>query len=448
MGDESELQTTGSILDGDLMEELLDLPEAAGLAEVLAMPILDESASGERIIKLAESRKKTAEGHAPALTGARLNAYAGAGIRSEHESTTTEEALEKLRAGLRVLLREGSASTDLSAGIKMVTERHVDTRRISLVSDDIDALHLTDCGHLDHKVRMAIREGVDPIKAIQMVTINPAESLKIDDETGSVSPGKYADIVFLSSLEDCRVEKVLSRGRLVVDEGRLTETFPSPRYSDLLTNTIRLNRRIQPEDLLLRADREEGRADVHVIAISGDTLLTRKSRASLRVEQGFIRADASNDILHLACVERYGKGGGVGKSFVSGVGLKRGAIALSVGHDHHNITAVGVNAADMAAAVDAVSRCGGGVFYADGDAISGVALPICGLLSTESGQTVAEGLRRLIETLRGNGCVLPSPNVTLSFITLIFIPELAITDKGLFDVTDFRLIDPIISVSV
>jgi adenine deaminase len=447
MEEETGLQTIGSVLHAGMIKDLLELPEAVGLAEVLVPPILAESPQSEEILKMAEQKGKTAEGHAPALSGAPLNAYAGTGIRSDHESTNATEALEKLRAGLRVLIREGSASADLAACIKIITEDKVDTRHVCMISDDIDALHIDRHGHLDHKVRMAVKAGVPPVQAIQMVTLNPAESLKIDHEAGSITPGKFADIVFLSSLEACRVKKVISKGQLVVDDMKLAVDLPEPRYSDNLLKTVFLKNKIAPRDLVIRVDEEKSRAKVWVIGASGTSLLTDTMQADLKIREGMIVPDIANDILHIACVERYGKNGGIGRSFIHGVGLKEGAIALSVGHDHHNISVVGCDPQNMSVAVERIAALNGGIVYArGGKVVQEISLPVCGLLSLESGEAVAGELKKMIEDLKAHGCLLSSPNVTLSFITLIFIPDLAITDQGLFDVKRFALIDPVIEL--
>ncbi|MDR3254805.1 MAG: adenine deaminase [Synergistaceae bacterium] len=448
MDDSPDIQTTGSELSPDAVRELLELPEAIGLAEVLAPPVLAESPKLAETLEYARRRGKTLEGHAPALRGEALNAYAGVGIRSDHETTSHEEALEKLRVGLRLLLREGSASADLLEGIKIVTCEGVSTRNISLVSDDIDALHIARFGHMDHKVRMAIKAGVPPVEAIQMATINPAESLKIDGDCGSISPGKFADIVFLSSLEDCTVKRVISRGETVVEDSKLVRAINKPKYSDKLLHTVRLKKPVTADDMAIKGPDGSKKARVRVIAASGYSLLTGAEEAEVLVQNGIISSDASNDVLHIACVERYGKDGGIGRSFISGVGLKEGAIAISVGHDHHNVTVVGCEPYDMAKAVNRVAELDGGVvFVRGGEVRSEIPLPVCGLLSNENGEEVAEKLRCMILALEEAGCELPSPNVTLSFITLIFIPELAITDKGLFDVRLFKIVDPIISLS-
>jgi adenine deaminase len=297
---------------------------------------------------------------------------------------------------------------------------------------------------MDHKVRMAVKAGVSPIEALQMVTINPAESLRIDGEVGSVSPGKIADIVFLSSLEDCRVEKVIAGGVMIVEGAKLLLTIPSPKYSDRLLHTVHLKKPPKAEDLVIHAPADKKKARVRVIAASGHSLLTGAEEAEVFVKEGIVTSDVQHDVLHIACVERYGKDGGIGRAFIRGVGLKKGAVALSVGHDHHNVTVVGCDPQDMAAAVGRVAELEGGVvFAADGAVRAEIPLPVCGLLSQESGEAVAEKLRLLISAMKECGSELPSPNVTLSFITLIFIPDLAITDKGLFDVRDFRIVEPV-----
>ncbi len=445
--EENGIQTTGSTLHSEMIDQLITLPEAVGLAEVLALPILAESPASAHMLDLAERYRKTAEGHAPAVMGENLNAYVSAGVTSDHESTNHEEALAKLRMGLHVLMREGSASTDLRPCLNIITQEHVDTRYCSMVSDDIDALHISRLGHLDNKVRIAVAEGVDPVTAIQMVTLNPAESLRIQDQVGSITPGKIADIVFLSSLEECRVERVIANGELVVDGRELVKELPAPNYSDLLRDTVKLSRKITGDDLVLKADPSYTRARVHVIGASHDTLLTDALEAELTVAGGVILPDVENDVLRIACVERYGKNGSIGRSFIKNFGLKSGAIAISVGHDHHNISVVGSDAEDMAFAVNRIGALQGGlVLVKDGKVLSEIPLPICGLLSDLDGEAVAEKLAELIGILRTLGCEVPSPNITLSFITLIFIPCFGITDQGLFDVRLFKLIDPVISL--
>ena len=445
--EEDGTQTTGSVLHANMIDDLIKLPEAVGLAEVQPMPIMAESPVSAHMLELARQYHKTAEGHAPGLMGEKLNAYAAAGVTSDHESTNKAEALDKLRKGLRVLMREGSASTDLRPCLKIITEEHVDTRYCSMVSDDIDALHISRKGHMDNKIRIAVEEGIDPVTAIQMATINPAENFHLESDIGSITPGKIADIVFLSSLEQCQVEKVISGGKLVVDNRELTEDIPAPNYSDKLRGTVKIGRAITGDELVMKVDPKYTKATVHVIGASHDTLLTEDIHAELAVENGIVLPDVERDILRIACIERYGKNGSIGRSFISNFGLKEGAVAISVGHDHHNISVVGSCPDDMAFAVNRIQELQGGlVLVKDQKVLAEIPLPICGLLSDQDGEVVADELEEMIRILRTLGCDVPSPNITLSFLTLIFIPFLGITDQGLFDVLQFKLIDPIISL--
>ena len=447
MSEEGELQTIGAALYPEMIEKLIKGPHAVGLAEVLYPPIINKSPLSAWMLDLAEKYGKTAEGHAPELYGAQLNAYASAGIRSDHESTNKEEALGKLRAGLRVLIREGSAAQDLDAVIKIITENHVDTRHCALVSDDIDMLHIYEKGHLDYKVRRAIKDGVNPVNAIQMVTLNPAESLKIDSKYGSIAPGKCADIVFLSDLENCTVDSVISNGEVVVENGETVYEFKKPEYTSVMLNTVKLSKVITGDDLVLTTDKNAKKAKVRVIGAQPTSLLTDALEADLDVVDGVIQPDVANDVLRIATVERYGKGGSIGKSFIKGFKISKGAIATSMGHDHHNITVVGSDANDMAVAVNRIKELNGGLIIAeDGKVKYELPLPICGLLTDLDGEESALILKKMQEDLRAKGCEMDSPYMTLAFITLIFIPFYGITDKGLVDVINGKVIDPVISV--
>jgi len=446
MSEEDELQTIGAALYPEMVEELLKLPQAVGLAEVLYPPILSKSPQSAHMLEIAAKMGKTAEGHAPALYGASLNAYASAGIRSDHESTNPTEAIEKLRRGLRVLIREGSAAADLKACIKIITENHVDPRHCSLVSDDIDMLHIYEKGHLDHKVRMAIKAGLSPITALQMVTINPAQSLKIDDKYGCLAPGRCADIVVISDLDNCTVDKVIANGELVVDHHELIYSFKTTEYSKALLHTVRLAKPVTANDLKIKVDVSAKKAVVRVIGANPTSLLTDNLEAELLVEKGYIKPDIENDILSIACIERHGKNGNIGKSFIHGFGLKSSAIATSVGHDHHNITVVGSNADDMALAVNRIGELDGGIIIVEnGKVLYELALPICGLLSNQPGLEGAKTLDLMQKALKARGTTMQSPYMTLAFITLIFIPMYGITDRGLVDVLNFKVIDPVIS---
>jgi adenine deaminase len=263
-----------------------------------------------------------------------------------------------------------------------------------------------------------------------------------------VAPGKDADIVLLSNLEDCAVDTVIAHGETVVENGSLVKTFSKPDYSSLLLNTVKLFRPLSAGDMVIRiGDPAKRQAKVHVIGASGATLLTKAETAVLPITDTVIQADVNADVLRVACVERYGKNGNIGRSFIRGFGLKDGAIAISVGHDHHNITVVGIDPSDMVLAVNRVAALEGGFVLIQNHKVAAeIALPVCGLLSTEDGEKVADTLETMRGMLKAAGCTISSPNVTLSFIPLIFIPDFAITDYGLFDVRQFRIIDPVIDL--
>lgn len=448
MGEEGDLQTIGAPLKAEMIEELLKRPQAVGLAEVLYPPILAKSPESKHVLDLAAKLGKTAEGHAPALYGAPLNAYISAGIRSDHESTNKEEAIEKLRRGLRVLIREGCAAADLEEVIKIITEEHVDSRHCAMVSDDIDMLHIYEKGHLDHKVRMAVKAGMEPLEALQLVTINPAESLKVDDRYGSIAPGKCADIVFLTDLEECDVDSVVAGGELVVKDKKVICSLKAPAYSEHLLNTVKLSKEIRAEDLTIKTELPAKEAVVRVIGANSTSLLTDDLQAVLPVVDGVVRADIDKDILYISCIERYGKNGNIGKAFIKGFGLSSGTMATSVGHDHHNITVVGSDARDMAIAVNRIEELNGGIIIVDkGEIIYELPLPICGLLSDKDGVECAAVLKEMQEDLKNRGCGMQSPFMTLAFITLIYIPMYGITDRGLVDVLKSEVVETVISLN-
>ncbi|WP_251392641.1 adenine deaminase [Mediterraneibacter agrestimuris] len=442
--EDESVQTIGGGLTEDVLETMISAPEAIGFAETVPGKVLSKSPELWKMLELSRKYHKTIEGHAPELCGPELNAYASVGIRSDHECVSGEEALDKVRHGIRVLIREGSAAKDLKACIKAITQDGADSRYFSMVSDDIDMYYILTNGHLDHKVRMAVQEGVDPVTAIQMVTINPAESLKIDDRYGSITPGKCADIVFLSSLEECQVIDVIANGEIVLKDGQVVYNFPNFTYPDFMRNTVCLSKKIIAEDLVLHTDFEAYTAKVRVIGVCGDSLLSDKLEEELPIKDGIIRADVERDILHIACVERYGKNGCIGRSFVKGFGFQSGAIATSMGHDHHNITTVGTNAEDMAAAVNRIAELEGGIVIVEnGEVLFELALPVCGLLCTRNGLESAEILGKMQNHLSSIGCGMESPFMSLSFVTLT-IPGYAITDQGLIDVETLTPVDPVL----
>jgi len=436
------LETNGAEIGPADIAEGLKWERVVGLGEVMNFPGVlagDKKTHGE--IRAALDRHKVVEGHAPGLLDRRLSAYVAAGIRSDHESITREEAIEKLRLGMKLEIREGSTAKNLKALVKPIIELKLDTRHCLLATDDRHPSDLVREGHMDHVIRRAIEEGLDPIRAIQMATINTAEHFGVDGELGSISPGKLADILIVNDIEKFSAEKVIADGWLVAENGRLTIKFPAPRYPKFARRTMNL-KQVTPKDFDVRAPVKKGKVKVRVIGLVEGQVFTKQEIASLKVEDGLVKSDLGNDILKAAVVERHRATGNIGRGFVRGFGMKKGAIASSVGHDAHNITIVGTNERDMAVAVNVVARMGGGqVVVNKGKVLSKVELPIAGLMSDKPVEAVSSELEVLHRVAKRLGIELKSPFMRLSFLPLAVIPKLRITDKGLVDVEKFKLVD-------
>jgi adenine deaminase len=409
----STLETPGGIITAEDVEELLKFDKVIGLAELMNYPgVLN--CDDELIEKIC--RSELVDGHCPALSGKALNAYVSAGIRSDHESTSIEEAKEKLRLGMRIMVREGSAAKNLQKLKKILGNRYS-----MLVTDgDRSVFDLLTEGYLDSALRKAFDEGVDEFEALQAVTLNPAEYFGIN--AGLIAPGRFADIVLLKNLRRFEVEKVILGGKEPV--------FSRYSYPDEAKRTMKA-RKISEEDLFLPA----GLA--RIIEVIDGEILTEES---LEIVKGI---DTERDILKAVVVERHKGTGNIGKAYVRGFGLKRGAIAQSIAHDAHNIVSVGASESAICRAVNRVIDIGGGIVVYDGDFYE-LQLIIAGIMSDESAEKVAEKLRIVERKLKELGCKLKSPIITLSFIALPVIPKLKLTDLGLVDVENFRVVAPVV----
>ncbi len=443
------LDTPGAIIDAGQIAVLMQDPSVIGLGEVMDMLSVLQ-AKLEVLSKIASARLagKTVDGHAPLLRDEALDAYLCAGISSDHESTSTEEGLEKLRKGMYVMLREGSAWKDLGALSKLVTEHNIDCRRCLLVTDDISVEDLVEKGYLDYVVNLAIEYGIDPVKAIQMATINPAEHFKLDDRLGIIAPGRYADIVLSPSIEKIVVDKVFVNGDLVYGSGEwLYKTDGIYRYPEKAYKTIRIKRIPEPEDLLIKVDARKGFAEVNVIQAMPGSSLTKWVKGYVPIDHGYLKADIDDDILHIAVIERHHATGNIGKGFVKGFKLARGAIAQTIAHDTHNLIVVGTNPYDMAVAIKRIVEIGGGItIVVDGKEEATIKLPIAGLVSDENYEAVYKELKHMEEVSGSLGINFNNIHMTLGLIALPVIPELRITDKGLVDVMNGRIVEPIISI--
>ncbi len=372
------------------------------------------------------------DGHAPGLSGNDLNAYISQGIMSDHECTTLEEAREKLDRGMVIMIREGSSEKNLETLIPLVNDRT--WKRCFFVVDDRNCADLFSDGDVDAVLRKAVNLGLDPVRALQMVTINPAEYFRLRG-LGAIAPGYRANLTVLNDLEQMEVSMVFYDGLPVAENGELLAPIPGIPSGDLIHSV-----HIKPfgiEDLKIQA----AAGTAPVIEIIPGQIITRRLDEKIQVMDGTVVPDIERDLLKLTVLERHRASGNMGLCMVRGFGLKRGALASTVSHDSHNIIAVGTNDHDLFVAIKELERIRGGLSVAAGGRVlESLALPIAGLLSEEPLHRVVRQLEDLHDTAAHLGCRVPSPFATLSFLALPVIPELRLTDLGLFDVTEFKLL--------
>ncbi|OGO42874.1 MAG: adenine deaminase [Chloroflexi bacterium RBG_16_60_22] len=428
----THLETSGSRLGPEDIRRMLRWRDCIGLGEVMNYPGVI-SGDADLLSKIASARGKAIDGHAPGLGGRELNAYIAAGIGSDHESVAPAEAAEKLRRGMHIMIREGSSEKNLDALLPLVTDQT--WRRCLFVVDDRSASDLLSDGDIDAVVRRAIKRGLDPIRAIQMATINPAEYFKLYG-LGAVAPGYFANLIVFEDLNDFKIDLVFYRGRLVAREGK--PLFPAYRPAG-----DRLSRTFNVKPFTVGALRLRAAGETRpVIGVVPGQIITRRKRLKVSVRDGFVVPDTARDILNLAVVERHKATGNIGLGLVTGFGLKKGALASSTAHDSHNIVVVGASDDDMYAAVKEVEKLQGGLaVVADGKVRASLATPIAGLLSAEPLEKVVAGLEGLDKAARELGSTLPAPFAALSFLALPVIPELRLTDLGLVDVNEFKLVE-------
>jgi len=422
----SPRETSGAILDAAAIAPALAWPGVVGLGEMMNFPgVL--AADPDVLAKIAAARALglPIDGHAPGVGGAALDAYAAAGPGADHESTGLDEAREKLRRGLTIMIREGSTARNLDALLPLVTA--ATEGRCTFVSDDRDAATLLHDGHLDAILRRAVARGLDPLRALRLVTINPARFWRLDG-LGAVAPGYHADLVALDDLRDFRVALTFHRGHLVARDGEpLFDTPPAPPAS--LRGTVR----IAP----LGADAlhlPDPGGEMPIVGVVPGQIVTTRLSERPTVRDGAVVPDPARDLLKIVVVERHRATGNVGVGLVRGFGLQRGAIASSVGHDAHNITAIGASDADIRAAIAAIVGLDGGiVVVADGATLAALPLPLAGLLSDLPVREVAARHHALEEAARALGCTAADPFALLSFMPLSVIPAIRITDQGLVE---------------
>lgn len=424
-------ETAGATLEMGDLAPFRSHPKVIGLAEMMNFPGVLNADPGI-IAKLVAFQGHHIDGHAPLLLGQALNGYLAAAIRTDHEATTAAEAREKLAKGMAILIREGSVSKDLTALAEVLDENT--SSFVALCTDDRNPLDIAEEGHLDSSIRRLIAMG-RPLHHVYRTASHSAARIFGLTDRGLVAPGWRADIALLDSLEECRVSDVVTGGRLVVPElfARRQPVAPVGLHS-VKAKPVSATDFIVPA----RANRNQ----TPVIGVKPGLILTFRESATLAVDEEGALPDLNADVLKVTVIERHGRNGNIGRGFVKGFGLKRGAIASSVGHDSHNITVIGATDADMALAVNRLIELGGGFAVADGGQITAeLALPLAGLMSLEPFETVAHALHLLRDAAYALGCVLPEPFLQVAFLALPVIPHLKMTDRGLFDVDKFDFVD-------
>ncbi|NPV76597.1 MAG: adenine deaminase [Anaerolineae bacterium] len=437
------LETPGSSITPADVEEAMQWPGIIGLGEMMNFPGVfmgDEKMHAE--ISLARLAGKTIGGHYAAQDlGLPFHGYVAGGAEDDHEGTRLEDALARARQGMKVMMRYGSAWHDVAAQVGAVTKQGLALRGFLLCTDDVHSETLINEGHMDRVLRHAISEGLSPMVAIQMATINTADHFGVSREMGMIAPGRWGDVLIVKDLNHFYADVVIAKGQILAREGRLLIELPEIQYPEWARQSVHLPRPLTAEDFRLRVE-GSGEVVANVIGVIENQAPTRHLRIPMTIESGDIKIDLQRDILKIALVERHANTGRVQVGLVQGFGFKsRCAIASTVAHDSHHLIVVGSDEGQMALAVNNLAECGGGqVVFKDGALIGKVELPIAGLMSNENASVVAKKAATVLEGFKQCGCALNNPNMQLSLLALVVIPELRISDLGLVDVNQFKFI--------
>ena len=438
------LETPGASIGPKEVATAMKWKGIIGLGEMMNFPgvfmgdkkMLDE-------MSLTHAAGKTIGGHyaSPDL-GIPFHGYVAGGAEDDHEGTRLEDAVARVRQGMKAMLRYGSAWFDVESQVGAITEKKLDPRHFILCTDDSHAGTLTTEGHMDRVLRHAIEQGLPPITAIQMMTINTAEHFGVSKELGMIAPGRWADVVLVEDLKNFKADVVVAKGVVIAESGKWKVNLPKTSYPAWVKNSVKLKRKLKAEDFKLQVTSQRSQVKANVIGIIENHAGTRHLTFDLQPENSEIKADITRDLAKIAIVERHKGTGGITLGLVSGFGFTaKCAIASTVAHDSHHMIVVGTDDASMAVAGNTLARSGGGqVVVRNGEVIGQVELRIAGLMSTEKADIVARKAESILEGFKMCGCELNNPNMQLSLLALVVIPELRISDKGLVDVTKFEFI--------
>ena len=444
------LETPGSSISPEDVAEAMSWKGIIGLGEMMNFPgvFLGDEKMLSEMAETYTSGKVIGGHYASPDLGMPFHGYVAGGPEDDHEGTRLEDAVARIRQGMKVMMRLGSAWHDVAAQVKAVTELGLDSRHFILCTDDSHSETLVEDGHMDRVIRHAIEQGLPPIKALQMATINTAEHFGVDKDMGMIAPGRYADILLVKDLANFEAEVVFAKGQKIAEEGKLLIDLNSFSYPDWATQSIHLGKTIEAVDFKLPSFVPDGMVMANVIGVVENQAPTEHLRMEVQAVGGEIPVNIEKDIAKIALVERHKGTGEVQVGLVSGFGFKRPCgLATTVAHDSHHMIVVGTNEDDMAVAANKLAEINGGQVVVSGGQILGmVELPIAGLMSNEKAETVAKKAASVLEGFVTCGCTLNNPNMQLSLLALVVIPELRISDLGLVDVTKFEFI-PVIEPS-
>ncbi len=430
----------------DEMLEILDWEGCYGLEEPPYIPVVDHYPEILDLFDETLARRKVITGHAAGINNRQLQAFVAVGAYTDHETVSAEDAIAKTRAGMKLFMRHGSGCIDAPELVRAYTEFGIDPRGLGFCADLASPEKLLTEGTIDHAVRTAISQGVEPVRAVQMASLNVAEVFYAQQDIGSVSPGRYADIVLLDDLETYAIASVIVGGETVYEAGRFVAELRPTEYPDFFYGTVTVPRPVTPEDLTFRVDTSENEVDVRVIAVTAGSLITGEQHEEVSVTDGRIDADVDRDILLLAMIDRLGKGTGIGLGFVTGFNLKKGAFASTANAVCENIVIVGTNPEDMAVAANHLVEIGGGkVAVEDGDVVASVGMPLLGLHAEEPLEKVSLGFEALFSQIARMGCDLPSPFSQLEFCFACGeIGDLKLSEEGLVRVDPPEKVDVLV----
>jgi len=438
------LETSGVTIGPKEVEQAMQWKGIIGLGEMMNYPAVARGdAKLLEEMSITHAHNRTIGGHYPSPDlGIPFHGYVAGGAEDDHEGVHLEDSVERVRQGMKAMLRYGSSWHDVASQVGAITQLGLDPRRFILVTDDSHAQTLSHEGHMDRVLRHAIAQGLPPMTAIQMMTINTAEHFGLHREMGMIAPGRWADVVLVKDLNNFKADVVIARGKVIAQNGKWTVDLPKSTPPSWATNSVKLKKPLRAEDFKIQVKTQKTNAKANIIGVIENQAPTRHLIRDVQVVDGEIQADLQQDIAKIAFVRRHSGMSGVTLGLVSGFGLaSRCAVASTVAHDSHHMLVVGTDDESMAVAANTLAGCGGGqVVVKNGKVIGQVELKIAGLMSDERADVVAKKAETILKGFRSCGCQLNNPNMQLSLLALVVIPELRISDKGLVDVTKFKVV--------